>query len=774
MHTPRSAQLSKPHRLVLWSSLLSLLSLCSTDSAAGQTPAPEAAVPAPAEAQQTVSLPEFSVSADKVDPYRPTDTMSASRIRTDLMDTGLSVAVVSRELMEDLGANSGYDVTRYFAGISNGRAAGAGGIMDRQNFRGFENFTKTIDNFSSLLIPGTSGPQANFEPYFIERMEVVMGPDSILSPTGAAGGSINILTKSPKFERSNELLTEIGNYNSGKIAIDSTGAITKKLAYRVIAVYQDAQTYVPGQVVQQNLSVQLKYQFSPRTQVTFKYIGMDWGERGAITNANDNGWMVYTPDTVGGATISKTPPPGFYYDGWNGSATWSHRNDRTNEATVEFTTALFDKVQMRLGAAFLNDNFLQDAAYPRANPAESFDQNTGQVTSVAPGFTPDSMPIVGIYAHALNYDYQLQNDYAANFHPNGVTLQPVVGWAYQQGSNPTNLVYQNTTSYPNADLTTNNPYLVPHLPYSTYTLSTDQPAHGRQGQVYVLTRAGFFTDRLFISGGASRVWIDSNNYTFKIPDPTVAPPSLISLISRKDTYLGGLLVKANPHLSVYYTFSTNAVLVNNSGQPLWQSGKEHEFGFKTTFFKDRLSFSADHFQIAQTNLVTPNPAHNTDATQPSTLLGAATSHGIEGTLVGGLTKDLSIVASYTDMKYRDQFSRRVRNVPDVLANLLLSYRFEEGALKNASVFGGVVHFGQAAGETASTTPLSDGVIKQVGFYIPAWTALNVGGTYTWNRLHFTLNVDNALDQKFVWQAASRQSVSPYPGITVRLTTSYKF
>ena len=765
MKSPKAKRSSRPLHRSLFAPLALFASLIVVPTSQAQEQAAD---------QKAVELPEFSVSAEKVDPYRPTDTMSASRIRTDLMDTGLSVAVVPKELMQDVGANSGYDVTRYFAGISNGRAAGAGGIMDRQNFRGFENFTKTVDNFSSLLIPGTNGPQANFEPYFIERMEVVMGPDSILSPTGAAGGSINILTKSPKFDSSSEVMAEVGNYNAGKVGIDSTGAITKHLAYRLIGAYQDAQTYVPGQVIQQNLAAELKYQFSTSSQMTFKYIGSDWGERGAIANANDNGWMVYTPDTVGGTTISKSPSPGFFYDGWNGSASWSHRTDRVNQATLEFTTSLFDRVEMRLGAAFLNDNFVQDAAYPRANPSESFDPATGQVIGVTPGFTPTAMPILGIYSHVINYDYQLQNDFAANFHPGRVTLQPVIGWTYQQGSNPTNLQYQNTTGYPTADLTLNQPYSAARLPLSAYTLTTDQPAHGRQGQVYALNRLGLLDDKVFLTTGASRIWIDSNNYTFPTPNPAAASPSRLNLISSKDTYLGGALYRPIKNLAVYYSFSTNAVLVNNSGQPLWQSGKEHEFGLKSSLLNEKLSFTVDHFQIAQTNLVTPNPAHNTDPTQPNTLLGAATSHGFEGTVVGGLTPSISVVASYTDMKYRDQFSRRVRNVPDTLANLLVSYRISDGLFKNSSVFFGVVHFGEAAGESASTTPLSNGVIKQVGFYVPAWTVLNGGATYTWNKYHFTLNADNLLDQKFVWQAASRQSVSPYPGLTVRLTTSVRF
>ena len=55
-----------------------------------------------------------------------------------------------------------------------------------------------------------------------------------------------------------------------------------------------------------------------------------------------------------------------------------------------------------------------------------------------------------------------------------------------------------------------------------------------------------------------------------------------------------------------------------------------------------------------------------------------------------------------------------------------------------------------------------------------WTAVNAGASYRWGRYRFNLNVDNVLDEKFWWQPASRQSVSPYPGLTVRFTTTMHF
>ena len=108
-----------------------------------------------------------------------------------------------------------------------------------------------------------------------------------------------------------------------------------------------------------------------------------------------------------------------------------------------------------------------------------------------------------------------------------------------------------------------------------------------------------------------------------------------------------------------------------------------------------------------------------------------------------------------------------------MANLLLNYRFTDGSLKNLSAFVGVSYLGNVAGET-ETAVTSLGVPVQPGFYLPAWTVVNAGASYKWGRYQFTLNVDNVANARFWWQASSRLSIEPYPGIGVRLTTTVHF
>jgi iron complex outermembrane recepter protein len=750
-----------------------------------RSPRTDAAPPAPplapsggptdlggAPTDDVVRLPEFTVSSGAGSRFRPLDTISAARIRGALIDTPLSIAVITRDLMQDLGADSMYDATRYFSGVSNGRGAGAGGILDRQDFRGFESFSRTVDGLSTFLIPGNNGFQANFEPEFAERIELVKGPDSILSPTGSPGGSINVITKSPLTVPAQELTVQAGNYNAGKVSLDSTGPLPfgdGRWSYRMVADYQDGQTFVPGSLRQQNVSAQIKYQLTDQTQITVKYFGQQWELTGAIADPNDDGWYVTDPTSIRGATLASTPEPGsgFTYRGWNGDTTWSHRFDRVNMATAEMTSALFDRVSMRLSAAVLFDNFDQNAGYlSAAPPTESWDPATGQEVAIGNNFDPTNAAEIANHVKSVNRDAQVQNDYAANFQLGGMLLQPVAGWSYQQGTNPVDT--DRTAPLPNVDLLAPGFYDPPRPPDAVYTLAADENAHASQSQVYALVKAAFYDERLFLVGGASRLW--ANNAS-----DDLLTGGRLALDGNHDTYLGGILAKPVPQLSLYYMFSSNAGITTGPNVvPLWQTGKQHEFGAKSEFFGQRLSFTVAHFQITQDNLTSPNPLYNTDpADNPSTILTNETNHGVELEAVGALTRNLSLIASHTDMRLRDAFGRRQRNVPDTTSALLLEYRFSDGPLKNLSVFAGGIHSGDVAGETVTGfTPL--GAPEQPGFYISDWTVYNTGTGYLWGHYRMNLTIDNLLNSRFIWQPTGRNSVSPYPGTTVRLTTAIHF
>jgi outer membrane receptor protein involved in Fe transport len=740
-----------------------------------QTAAPAAA----SSASETVTLPVFTVSSERTNSYRATDSLSAARIRGALIDTPATVNVLTGDFFKDIGAASLFDATQYVSGIGNGRLAGGSGILDRQTIRGFENDGRTIDNFSSSF-------QANLDPLLYERVEIVKGPNAILAPTGTPGGSINVITKSPQFTPSTAVTFELAEMFGNKATFDSTGAIgdSKRFAYRVIAGYQNASSFVPGAIRTWSLNPQFTWRISDRSQLTLKLNHVRWSVEGAAQNPSVT--IHASPDLADGATISlATVAPGFVYGESNGSsADWAYRRDFVDRAALEFTSALTDRISMRVAALRHYDYFHTDTTglvtpgqstqSSRYNPMTGIytpnytwakDSTGTYIPTFSAQFDPTSITRSASMQRAYNNDTQLQNDYAGNFEFGPVNVQGVAGGSYQR-----------STSYDRqwsavagqmANLNLYSPVNVPVHP-SAYTLGSNTYTENTKKQLYAFARLGFFKDRLLVSGGLSRLWLD-------VPVRNNRTSTQTLLKGSTNTPLYGALFKITPAAALYYSHSTNANGVLFNGAALFQEGKQDEFGVKTEFFNQCLSITASHFDITQNNIVTPNPSFFIDpVNNPQFFKADLVNKGVEFDITGGLTKNLTVLASYTDMKLRDAFGRRRRNIPDTTMNAMLKYDIREGAAKGLSVFAGVTHVGDQAGEDPSITATPLGVIAQVSFYAPARTIYNAGASYTYGKFRFNLNVDNLTDVETIWQPSGRFSLSPYPGRNIRLTTTYTF
>jgi len=68
-------------------------------------------------ADESITLPQFTINASAQSPYRAADTISAARIRGSILETPESISVVTREFMNDIAPVRLYDATRYVAGL---------------------------------------------------------------------------------------------------------------------------------------------------------------------------------------------------------------------------------------------------------------------------------------------------------------------------------------------------------------------------------------------------------------------------------------------------------------------------------------------------------------------------------------------------------------------------------------------------------------------------------------------------------------------------------
>ncbi len=208
--------------------------------------------------EQTVVLSPFSVTTDKDQGYRATNSISGTRLNTAIKDLPMPIEVITEEFLRDTGANDLRESLRYSSGIllqtQNDYGAPAGSFsvtpgkinnpegltaspdQTHMKIRGFETESVLRDGFRR---------QNATDSVNISRIEIARGPASLLYGVGNFGGVVNYLPKLPQFTTGGEVSFAIGSYDFKRATLDITSPIGDqgKLAYRVTAAWQDQNSY---------------------------------------------------------------------------------------------------------------------------------------------------------------------------------------------------------------------------------------------------------------------------------------------------------------------------------------------------------------------------------------------------------------------------------------------------------------------------------------------------------------------------------------------------
>ncbi|MEG3012087.1 MAG: TonB-dependent receptor plug domain-containing protein, partial [Pseudomonas sp.] len=114
---------------------------------------------------------------------------SSPKYTAPLIDTPRSVTVIPQQVLKDTGALNMQDALRTVPGITFGAGEGGNPQGDRPFIRGF-------DAQGDTYLDGVrdTGSQSR-EIFAVENIEVSKGPNSAIGGRGAAGGSINLVSK---------------------------------------------------------------------------------------------------------------------------------------------------------------------------------------------------------------------------------------------------------------------------------------------------------------------------------------------------------------------------------------------------------------------------------------------------------------------------------------------------------------------------------------------------------------------------------------------------
>jgi len=184
---------------------------------------------------QGVSLPQVVVvgKRDQAETnFKADRSETATRGGIALVDVPASVTVVTSKVLETQQATSVDDALHNVSSV-----------VLRESAQGLAGFQVRGFSQTSALLNGTTSPfAAQFDVYGIERVEVLKGPQTILSGAESLGGAVNVVSKKPQAEPVRDVVLQVGSRARRTVAADVAGAVSpgSPLSYRVIGSWSQA------------------------------------------------------------------------------------------------------------------------------------------------------------------------------------------------------------------------------------------------------------------------------------------------------------------------------------------------------------------------------------------------------------------------------------------------------------------------------------------------------------------------------------------------------
>lgn len=722
-------------------------------------------------AEEAVQLSAFEVSSKKVGPYQVSDTTSGGRIRTDIFESTQGISVITRELIQDMGASDALNALQLVAGVSNNSTS----IGDRLSIRGYQGGIGNLDGFSS------PSSQIKWDPAIFERIEFVRGPNAILSPGGPPGGTINIMTKVAEFRDFGRLNLQVGEYDTNRGDVDINRMVSKDTAYRlVIAAKHHTQGKNQGYARGLTVMPSVTKKIGNSSRLTLEYI-YAWGQGLNYTGLP----LDASVSPLTGLAMRKGM--NVYQSAYADNVDDPSAQNRTNTHTyrVLFTSTLSDRLSMRAAARLWSGwdsnnqwNLLGNTG-GAVNPKTGF-STPGFVFGGAPDFTPAPAPAVSnLYAvsqspsNTFFNNYEFQNDYVFKWNVAKVAMETSGGisGAYTRGRN-----WGYAATSPAIDI-----FNIPGN--ATYTINntatSDRLNVNKSLQVYLNQNVRLLDGKVVVNAGIAQNW-----YHGRVDDYR----SKISYFTHPDPLVTNYGVVYHPlqDVSLYYGHTENASQIVQPRQVgrnnELQDGRQDEVGLRYRFLGSRAVATVAYYDSSQSNNSILNPALFSvppPVVSPPPLFMDRVARGWEYELNMAVSSSLSLIANYTNFRNRSPYGTPFRGASENSGAAWVNYKFLQGDLKGLSLGLGYVRAGKRPGDTGSgyTAASSAGnlIRNQPTFYLPVTSLWNVTAAYRFSEAVMgRIFVDNATNATYYRGAINRNGV--YPGIprNVRASVEYSF
>lgn len=646
---------------------------------------------------------------------------TGSRLGITVLETPASVETLSGDLIRSRGDLTIVDAVTRATGVSTAANGGNGGTG--LSVRGFTDQGSVMQLYDGIrLYPGAGTVTFPFDPWTVERIEVLRGPASVLFGQGAIGGVINVIPRKP-----NTQMTEVeaeagyGSENTWHAAAGAGGPINKEWSYRIDGSVRGSDGWVNnGKSSSQALSASVRW--APTDKLSFLL---------------SNDFAIQDPMDYYGV-----PAPDGHFD--------SSLRKQNYEVSDDVIHYIDNQTRLRADWQVTDYLSLSNVVYRLTTDRTWHNLDTYSIST--PGFV-DRTDFFG----GEHHQHQEGDQFNATLRTplgNGMDNTLVVGLDANQ------IHFQHVNNFTVVDTSGCcdpidtvravgfNPgkFVDPAFILPAYYTETAQLAEFAEDRFKI-------SDQFSLVAGFRNEHANVRRYSDTY-DAALTFTGAVHAFSKNldnTSYRIGGVYQPTPSTSLYASYTTGTdplgSLITTSASQInftYATGRQVEVGYKQSFMGGRGEFSAAVYDIVKNNLLTRDFSNPLLVQQ----VGQQSSRGVEASITVPLMEKVAIEANAAVLQAKfDKFSesvggalisrngKRPTNVPDVTSNLWLTWN----PVNRLRLQLGVRYVGDTYSDNANSAALR----------VPDYAVLDAGASYQVNdKVALRLSLYNLTDKLY--------------------------
>lgn len=720
--------------------------------------------------RNSISLGATSITGQEQDATSyQTENASSQKYTAPLVDTPRSVTVVPAQVLKDTAATSLQDALRTVPGITFGAGEGGNPQGDRPFIRGF-------DAQGDTYLDGVrdTGGQSR-EIFDIESIEVSKGPNSSFGGRGSAGGSLNLVSKTPQARDFLNGGFTYGSDQTRRYALDVNRQFLDSAAFRLNLMSHEQNVAGRDAVNYDRWGVapSLTFGLGTPTRVNFSYYHME------SNDLPDSGIPYGYSSAAATAHGHDKPTDGGDSSNFYGLKDRDFRKTRADISTFSIEHDLNDN--MTIKNTLRHGSTGQDYVLTQPDDSKLNVNQFGTVWRRANSrvstttTTTNQTDLFGSF-QALGF----KHSYSTGLEFTGEETR-VSGYTVSPNSNPTGGCTPGKVGNSGGQCTSlGNPN-----PNDAWTGSVARNYMGTNTKA--TSRAAYVFDTIELDPQ----WLLNVGLRYDTFDTVANTNAATGRTKLKDdsqffNWQAGLVWKPMENGSIYTSYATSAsppgglvgegVEPNNIASGINTSDMKpeetvnYELGTKWDLFHDRLSLTAAVFRTEKKNariLVNSNTYENA---------GESRVDGLELSASGKLTEQWQVFAGYSYLKSElvdpgkngnrqgvvtagSNKGNEMPNTPKHSFSLWTTYDITS----KLTVGGGAFYVDDVYGDPANTV------------YVPSYTRYDAMASYKLTKnVDLQLNVQNLTDKTYYDKAYGAHFANQAAGRTALLTTSFHF